>query len=157
MKGKALAAVIGVFLLGLIGGAILGQLYPAHGQWGWHADGFGEGGSHRRSPRERGKHHYIHILSEELNLSEKQKDEIRPLLTQSRRKLYAARLASITEYDQIIVDLGKSIRPSLNHAQIAKLDRLTHDFRDRRARKRARLEHRLEQLRATLETPQPNR
>jgi len=156
MKGKALAAVIGVFLLGLIGGAFLGQLYPRHDGWGWHAErGLADGGPTRGPRHDRRKpSRFIGILSEELDLSEKQRDEIRPLLTQSRQKLHAARLASMAHYDQIIVELSRSIRPALNGKQIKELDQLTESFRKRRARKRERLQNRLEQLRLAPAAPQ---
>lgn len=136
MKGKALGAVIGVFLLGLIGGAFLGQLYPRHDGWGWHAErSLADGGPTRGPRHDRRKPHFIGILSKELDLSEKQRDQIRPLLTQSRQKLHAARLASMAQYDQIIVELGTSIRPALNGKQIEELDQLTESFRKRRAGK----------------------
>jgi len=156
MKGKALVAVIGVFLLGLVGGAVLGELYPGHDRWNWRADlGFIHKRPHRGSKRGGGKQQYIRILAEELDLSEKQMEEIRPMLDQARQKLYETRLASTIEYDQIILDLGESIRSSLDANQTQKLDQLTLSFRERRARKRERLQNRLEQLRSSQEAPSP--
>ena len=151
MKGKALAAVIGVFLLGLLGGAMLGQLYPSHAPWGWGTLlGFIDRGPHRGHRRERDKHHYIRILSDELDLSEKQRQEIRPTLDRARQKLHETRLASIARSDQIILDLGKTIRSSLDANQTKRLDELTDHFRKRRTRKRESLRNRLEQLRETV-------
>lgn len=155
MKGKALVAVIGVFLLGLVGGAVLDHLYPRHG-WGWRADfGFFARHSDRKHRRADAKQHFIHILSQELGLSEGQMEQIRPMLDQAREKLYETRLASIANYDQIILDLGTSIRSSLDEEQTKKLDQLTRGFRERRARKRLRLRNGLEQLRESQGSAPP--
>jgi hypothetical protein len=155
MKGKALAAVVGVFLLGLVGGATLDHLYPRHG-WGWRA----EFGLFDKSPDRKHRHAaarrpFVHILSEELGLTEEQMEAIRPMLDQAREKLYETRLASIARYDQIILDLGTSIRASLDEEQTKKLDQLTQGFRERRARKRQRLRRNLEQLRTLSRSAHP--
>lgn len=150
MKGKALIAVIGVFLLGLVGGAVLDQLYPRHNGWGWRAGmGFADRHSDRKSGHKNSKRYFIHILSQELSLSEEQREEIRPMLDQAREKLYETRLASIAQYDQIVLDLGNGIRSSLNPEQMEKLDQLTQRFQEKRARKRERLQTSLRELRAS--------
>lgn len=149
MRSKALIAVIGVFLLGLVGGVVLDQLYPRQG-WGWRPDF----ATRDREPydkhnkRKRRKHHFVRILSQELGLSPQQMQEIQPMLDRAREKLYETRLTAIAQYDQIVLDLGDSIRSSLDPEQTRRLDRLTESFRERRARKRAKLRRGLEQLRA---------
>lgn len=151
MKGKALLAVIGVFLLGLVGGAFLDQLYSRQDDWGGWRVGldFADKRSDRKSRRKNSKQYFIHILSQELGLSEEQRERIRPMLDRAREKLYETRLASIAQYDQIVLDLGKSIRSSLNPEQMEKLDQLTERFQERRTRKRERLRTSLRQLRAS--------
>jgi hypothetical protein len=155
MKGKALAAVVGVFLLGLMGGAMLDHLYPRHG-WGWHAD-FGFFARHPDPEHRRAglKQPFIHILSEELGLTEGQTEAIRPMLDQAREKLYETRLTSIAKYDQIILDLSTSIRSSLDEEQTKKLDQLTRGFRERRAHKRQALRSSLERLRNLSQSARP--
>lgn len=150
MKGKALVAVIGVFLLGLVGGAFLDQLYTRQDGWGWRASiGFADRHSDRKSRHKNSKQYFIHILSQELGLSEEQRERIRPMLDQARQKLYETRLASIAQYDEIVLDLGKSIRSSLNPEQMQKLDQLTQRFEEKRTLKRERLRTSLRQLRGS--------
>lgn len=151
MKGKALIAVIGVFLLGLVGGAVLDHLYPRLNGWGWRARiGFAD----RRpmnNPHKRSKQYFIRVLSHELGLTEEQMEKIRPMLEEAREKLYETRLASMAQYDQIVLDLGKGIRSSLDPEQTEKLDQLTGRFQERRAHKRKRLRASLQQLRTSQE------
>jgi len=153
MKSKALVAVIGVFLLGLVGGAVLDQLYPRHG-WGWRPH-FASGRPARESKRGSRKQHFVRILSQELGLSQRQMQEIRPMLDQAREKLYETRLTAIAQYDQVVLDLGNSIRSSLDSDQTKKLDELTQRFRERRRRKKERLKQGLERLRASQGSPPP--
>ena len=148
MKRKALIAVVGVFLLGLLGGALVGQVYPVKHLWGraWHD--VRDGKEHRRGGRHGSSGRYIRMLQKELDLSDRQMAEIGPLLSQTRRDLYQARIRSHEETDRIILEFHGKIRPALDEAQARKLERRTDDFREWRRKKRERMISRLDSLRA---------
>ena len=143
MKRKALIAVVGVFLLGLVGGALVGQIYPVRHLW----SGVRDGGQHVRAGKHGSSRRYIRVLQRELDLSDRQMAEIGPLLSQTRRDLYSARIRSHEEADRIILEFHRKIRPALDEAQARKLDGLTGDFQERRRKKRERMMSRLESLR----------
>lgn len=152
MKRKAFVAVVGVFLLGLVGGVLVGKVYPVKHLWGWawhDARGGGEhrGGGMRRSGKRDSSGRYIRMLQRELDLSDRQMAEIGPLLSQTRRDLYQARIRSLEEADRIILDFHGKIRPALDEAQARKLERRTDNFREWRRKKRERVISRLESLR----------
>ncbi len=147
MKRKALTAVTGVFLLGLVGGALLGQIYPVRHLWGGLSHHFTDGAEHRRGARHGSSRRYIRVLQRELDLSERQMAEIGPLLSQTRRDLYQARIQSLKEADRIILEFHGKIMPALDEAQARKLEELTGDFRERRRKRRERMMSRLESLR----------
>ena len=147
MKRKALIAVVGVFLLGLVGGALVGQVYPVRHLWGGLSHHFGDGGERRHGGRRGSSGRYIRVLQRELDLSERQMAEIGPLLDQTRRDLYQARIQSLKEADRIILEFHGKITPALDEAQARKLEQLTGDFRERRRKRRERMMSRLESLR----------
>ena len=151
MKRKALIAVVGVFLLGLMGGALLGHVYPAGKLWGRAWDHFSDGKEHKLGAKYGKKYgasgRYIRMLQRELDLSEQQMTEIGPLLRQTRRNLHRERLRSLQEADRIIMEFHRSITPELDEAQELKLERLTDNFREWRKKKRERMTSRLESLR----------
>ena len=148
MKRKALFAVAGVLLLGFVGGTLLGQLYPVGDLWGrsWrHCKDGRDGKEHVRGAK-RGGHtrRYIGMLQRELDLSEGQMAEIRPLLGQTRRELNQARIRSHQEYDRIVMDFHGKVRPRLDEAQVRKLEQLTDRFLQRREKRRQRMRSRFE-------------
>ncbi len=151
MKRKALIAVVGVFLLGLLGGGLLGTVYPVGNIWGraWHHSG--DGKEHKLGKKYGVKYgasgRYIRMLQKELDLSEQQMTAIGPLLRQTRRNLYEARIRSLEEADRIILEFHGKIRSALDEAQARKLERRTDDFREWRRKKRERMISRLESLR----------
>lgn len=147
MKRKAFIAVVGVFLLGLMGGLLVGQVYPVKHLWGrsWHD--LGDGKEHRRGSKHGSSGRYIRMLQKELDLSDRQMAEIGPLLSQTRRDLYQARIRSLEEADRIILEFHGKIRPALDEAQARKLERRTDNFREWRRKKRERMISRLDSLR----------
>ncbi len=147
MKRKALIAVVGVFLLGLMGGALVGQVYPVKHLWGraWHD--VRDGKEHRRGSRRGSSGRYIRMLQRELDLSDRQMAEIGPLLSQTRRSLYRERIRSLEAADRIILEFHGKIKPALDEAQARKLEQRTDNFREQRRKKRQRMFSRLESLR----------
>ncbi len=147
MKRKAFIAVVGVFLLGLMGGALVGQVYPVKHLWGraWHDAR--DGTEHRGGRRHGSSGRYIRMLQRELDLTDRQMAEIGPLLSQTRRSLYQARIRSLEEADRIILEFHGKIRPALDEAQARKLEERTDNFREQRRKKRERMISRLESLR----------
>ena len=145
MKRKALVAVVGVFLLGLLGGALLGSLHPVGHFWGrpWH--GWHEG-KHRGHAKRGSGGRYVRMLQRKLDLSEQQMSRIGPSLMQTRRDLYRARIRSFEETDRIILEFHRKIEPELDPEQARKLEELTGDFRERRRKARGRMVDRLEAL-----------
>lgn len=146
MKRKALLAVVGVFLLGLMGGMLVGQVYPVKHLWGraWHD--FKDGKEHRGGRRHGSSGRYIRMLQKELDLSDRQMAEIGPLLSRTRRDLYQARIRSLEEADRIILEFHEKIRPALDETQARRLERRTDHFREWRSKKRERMISRLESL-----------
>lgn len=145
MKKRAFFAVLGVFLLGLMSGVILAQLSPTPASWGWKTD---QGHS---QPGKRGgeRRRFVDKLSRELNLSEKQRAAISPILQEAHYALYQARLQSFERYDEIIDGLDKRIRPALMPEQIEKLDELTDKYHRRRLKKRERIMRRMKSIEQT--------
>ena len=145
MKRKALVAVVGVFLLGLLGGALLGSLHHAGHSWsrpwrGWHD------GKHRGHAKHGSGGRYVRMLQRRLDLSDEQMSRIGPWLTRTRGDLYRARIRSLDEADRIILEFHQKIEPELDPEQAQKLDELTDDFRERRRKARRRMVDRLEAL-----------
>ncbi len=132
MKWKALVAVIGVLLVGLVSGALLGRFYLEPYR--------GKGKLERK---------HIQKLSEELNLSEEQRAKIAPSLNEARRELHMIRFESFDKADQVIAKLEDHIRPHLKPDQVKKLDDLTKSFRERRKRKRERIMRKMDSLRGS--------
>ena len=130
MKWKALTAVLGVFVIGLVSGALLGRSYLRSYQYKARSD--------------RG---HVRALGSELDLSEKQKEEIGPSLDEARAELYGLRIESYEKAEKIIARLRDKIRPKLNPEQVNKLDKLTQKFHDRRERRKGRLQRKMNSLR----------
>ncbi len=147
MKRKALIAVVGVFLLGLMGGAVIGNVFPARELWGGPWRPHREGGHHWSGKKQASSGRYLHMLQRKLDLSEQQMGEIGPLLGQARQNLYRERIRSHEEADRIIMEFHKKIVPSLDDSQARRLQDLTDDFRERRAQKRQRWMSRVESRR----------
>ena len=129
MKWKALTAVIGVFLVGLVCGALLGRTYLK---------------SYKYSGRSTRGH--MRALSKELNLSEQQKEQIGPNLKEARRELYGLRLESYEKANKIMTRLQSKIKPFLKPEQTQKLDELNKKFHDRRNRRRTKLQRKMKSL-----------
>ena len=138
MKKKALIAVVGVFLLGLMGGAVIGNVFPVRELWGGPGRHHQAAGKHWGGKKQASSGRYLRMLQRKLDLSERQMAEIGPLLSQARRDLYQARIHSHEEANRIIMEFHKEIVPSLNEGQARRLQDLTDDFRERRAKKRER-------------------
>lgn len=147
MKRKALIAVVGVFLLGLMGGAVIGNVFPVRELWGNPWRHHREAGKHWSGKKQASSGRYLRMLQRKLDLSEGQMAEIGPLLGQARRDLYQARIRSHEEANRIIMEFHKKIVPSLDESQARRLQDLTDDFRERRAKKRERWMSRLESRR----------
>lgn len=145
MKRKALLAVVGVFLLGLLGGALLGSLHPVGHFWGRPWRGWHEG-KHRGHAKHGSGGRYIRMLQRKLDLSEQQMSRVGPSLIQTRRDLYRARIRSLEEADRIILEFHRKVEPELEPEQARKLEGLTDDFRKRRSKARERMVDRLEAL-----------
>jgi hypothetical protein len=129
MKQKALWALIGVFLLGLISGvfldrAFLGPWGPRH--WGWARK------AERREAR------LLKYLSRKLDLSETQRAGIAPILRETRVELFKLRLEAGQEVDRIIEENGNRIRTLLNPEQAEEFDEIIKKFRERSRRWRHR-------------------
>lgn len=146
MKRRALIAVVGVFLLGLVGGAVVGQLFPVRELWGGPWYQFKEGKEHRRGGKHASSGWYLRMLQRKLDLSDSQMAEIGPLLSRTHRSLYEERIRSHQEADRIVMEFHKNIVPSLDDAQARRLQELTDHFRERRMEKRERMISRLESL-----------
>jgi hypothetical protein len=132
MKWKALVAVIGVLLVGLVSGALLGRFYL---------------GPYRAKGKLERKH--IQKFSEELGLSKKQRAKIAPSLNEARQELHMIRLESFDKADQVIAKLEDRIRPHLKPEQNEKLDDLARNFRERRKHKRERIMRKMGSLRGS--------
>ena len=147
MKRKALIAVVGVFLLGLMGGAVIGNVFPVRELWGDSQRHHREAGKHWGGRKQASSSRYLRMLQRKLDLSERQMAEIGPLLSQARRDLYQSRIRSHEEADRIIMEFHTKIVPSLDESQARRLQGLTDDFRERRAKKRERWMSRLDSRR----------
>lgn len=144
MKRKALIAVVGVFLLGLMGGAVIGNLFPVRELWGDSWRHHREAGRHWSGKKQASGGRYLRMLQRKLDLSEGQMAEIGPLLNQARRGLYEARIRSHEEANRIIMEFHEKIVPTLEESQARRLQDLTDDFREHRAKKRERWISRLD-------------
>jgi hypothetical protein len=130
MKRNALVAIIGVFLLGLIGGTILGRFYLGPYRW-------------RGTPERK----HLGSLPEELGLSDEQRREITPIMDEARGEIFRHGLESLENSGQAIDRLENRIRPFLQPDQITKLEGLTGHFRKQKERRSERLKRRLDSLR----------
>ncbi len=129
MKWKALTAVIGVFLVGLVCGALLGRTYLRPYKY-----------------KGRSTRGHMRALSKELNLSEQQREQIGPSLKEARKDLYGLRLESYEKADKIIARLKNKIQPFLKPEQTQQLDELNKKFRDRRNQRRTKLQRKMKSL-----------
>ncbi|HEX9879212.1 MAG TPA: hypothetical protein VGB25_03340 [Candidatus Binatia bacterium] len=129
MKWKALLAVIGVFLVGLVCGALVGRSYL-------RPDKF----------KDRYDRSHVRALSKELGLSEEQRKQIDPSLRDARRELFGLRLESYDKADRIILRLQDQIRLHLKQEQTVRLDTMMKKYHSQRDRYRARLQRRIKSL-----------
>ena len=139
MKWKALTVVLGVFIIGLLSGVLLGRFYPkVYGSAGKYEGKDGRGKSGSRYDRK-----FIAKLSKELNLSDQQKTQITPSITQARIELLTVRLGSYEHANKIIAKLETRIKPLLEPKQIERLEEFTKMFRERRTRRRVQIRERI--------------
>ncbi len=142
MKWKALTVVIGVFIIGLLSGVLLGRFYPiVYGSAGKYEGKAGHSKSGGRYDRK-----FVAKLSKELNLSDRQKSQITPSITQARIELLTVRLGSYEHANKIIAKLETRIKPLLKPKQIERLKEFTKMFRERRTRRRVRIQQRIQSL-----------
>ncbi len=142
MKWKALTVVVGVFIIGLLSGVLLGRFYPkVYGSAGKYEGKDGRGKSGSRYDR-----NFIAKLSKELNLSDQQKTQITPSITQARIELLTVRLGSYEHANKIIAKLETRIKPLLEPKQIGRLKEFTKMFREQRTRRRVRIQQRIQSL-----------
>ena len=142
MKWKALTVVLGVFIIGLLSGVLLGRFYPTvYGSGGKYEGKDGSGKSGSRYDRK-----FVAKLSKELNLSDQQKTEIIPSITQARIELLTVRLGSNEHANKIIAKLETRIKPLLEPKQIERLKDFTKMFRERRTGRRGRIQKRIQAL-----------
>ncbi len=142
MKWKALTVVLGVFIIGLLSGVLLGRFYPiVYGSAGKY-----EGKVGRTKSGSRYERRFVKKLSKELNLSEHQRTQITPSITEARIELLSVRLGSYDNADTIISKLEMRIKPFLEPKQIERLEELTKKFRERRTRRREHIQRRIKSL-----------
>ncbi len=142
MKWKALTVVLGVFIIGLLSGVLLGRFYPTvYGSGGKYEGKDGRGKSGSRYDRK-----FVAKLSKELNLSDQQKTQITPSITQARIELLTVRLGSYEHANKIIAKLETRIKPLLEPKQIGRLKEFTKMFREQRTRRRVRIQQRIQSL-----------
>jgi len=142
MKWKALTVVVGVFIIGLLSGVLLGRFYPTvYGSAGKYEGKDGRGKSGSRYDRK-----FVAKLSKELNLSDHQKSQITPSITQARIELLTVRLGSYEHANKIIAKLETRIKPLLEPKQIERLKEFTKMFREQRTRRRVRIQQRIQSL-----------
>ena len=142
MKWKALTVVLGVFIIGLLSGVLLGRFYPTV----YGSLGKDEGKDHRGKSGSRYDRKFIARLSKELNLSDQQKTEIIPSITQARIELLTVRLGSYEHANKIIAKLETRIKPLLEPKQIERLKEFTKMFRERRTGRRVQIQKRIQAL-----------
>jgi len=139
MKWKALTVVVGVFIIGLLSGVLLGRFYPTvYGSALKYEGKVGRSKSGSRYDRK-----FVAKLSKELNLSDQQKTQITPSITQARIELLTVRLGSYEHANKIITKLETRIKPLLEPKQIERLEEFTKMFRERRKRRRVRIQQRI--------------
>ena len=142
MKWKALTVVLGVFIIGLLSGVLLGRFYPTvYGSAGKY-----EGKYARSKSGSRYERRFVKKLSKELNLSEQQRTQITTSMTEARIELLLLRLGSYENADKTISKLEMRIKPFLEPKQIERLQELTMKFRDRRKRRKERIQSRIKSL-----------
>ena len=139
MKWKALTVVLGVFIIGLLSGVLLGRFYPmVYGSADKYEGKHGHSKSGGRYDRK-----FVAKLSKELNLSDQQKSQITPSITQARIELLTVRLGSYEHANKIIAKLETRIKPLLEPKQIERLKEFTKMFRERRTRRRVQIRERI--------------
>ncbi len=142
MKWKALTVVLGVFIIGLLSGVLLGRFYPTvYGSAGKYEDKVRRSKSGSRYDRK-----FVAKLSKELNLSDQQKTQITPNIIQARIELLTVRLGSYENANKVIAKLEMRIKPLLEPKQIERLEEFTKMFRERRTRRRVRIQQRIQSL-----------
>lgn len=125
MKQKALWALIGVFILGLVSGVFLDRAYlfqwgPRH--WGW------------RGTVERREGRLMRYLSRKLDLSETQRTAIAPILRETRVELFTLGSEFGQKVDRVLEKNGSRIRTFLNPEQTKEFDEIIKKFRNRSRR-----------------------
>ncbi len=139
MKWKALTVVLGVFIIGLLSGVLLGRFYPTvYGSAFKYEGKVGRSKSGSRYDRK-----FVAKLSKELNLSDQQKSQITPSITQARIELLTVRLGSYEHANKIIAKLETRIKPLLEPKQIGRLKEFTKMFREQRTRRRVQIQERI--------------
>ncbi|MFQ5914146.1 MAG: hypothetical protein ACE5JS_13285 [Nitrospinota bacterium] len=129
MKRKALWVLIGVFLLGMGSGVVVDRAFLGGRGWGFW---WWKGSVERRQAR------VLKYLSWKLDLSEKQKAEIAPILKETWGELFSLRKDLGQRIDQILSRTGERVRPILTGDQAEKFDRIVRKFRAKRGRWRGR-------------------
>ncbi len=122
MKWKALVVLLGVFLLGVGGGVVLDRMIL-------HRDGFW--GRHR-PPVGRILHH----LTEELDLSEAQQQDVRTLLMSTRAELKTARQQIRQRVDGILKTSETRVQQVLKPEQREAFEQLVAEHRQRHKHRR---------------------
>ncbi len=130
MKRNAIIAVVGVFLLGLLCGAVVGRFYLGSYRW----------------TRQLERRH-LSSLTEALALSEKQKNTLAPILNEAQLELLQRRMEWLEKSGDAVDRLANRLRPLLEAEQTAKLDKLTAQFRSEKEQRIERLKHRRDSLR----------
>jgi Spy/CpxP family protein refolding chaperone len=123
IKGKWLLrlAVVGVFVLGGVAGALLTNLYYvrlAHGSRGWMRDGAGSFVGLRN-------------LTERLDLTEDQSTQVRTILDQARKELFELRQESDPRVQEIRSRTDQKLKEVLTDSQWEKFKQLKSEFRER--------------------------
>ncbi len=125
MKRKALWALIGVFLFGMLCGVFLDRAFLGFRGWGpW-------GG---RGDHEKKQSRLLKILSWKLDLTDAQKAQIAPVLRSTWVELEGVRRDAFNRVDQVLARSADQIRPVLNPEQSEKFEGLLKRFREKRHR-----------------------
>lgn len=148
MKLKVLTVVLGVFIIGLLSGVLLGRFYPiVYGSAGNYEGQYGRSKFGSKYDRK-----FVAKLSKELNLSEQQKTQITPNITEARIELLSVRLGSYERANNVIDKLETRIKPLLTPKQIERLEEFTKMFRERRSHRRERIQRTIQ----SLQSPAPS-
>ncbi len=122
MKWKALVVLLGVFLLGVGGGVVLDRMVLYRdGFWGRH-----------RPPMGRILHH----LTEKLDLSEAQQQDVRAILMSTRTELKSARQQMQQRVDGILKTSETRVQQMLEPEQREAFKQLMTEHRKRRKHRR---------------------